>query len=70
MGSGTVGVTLWGGNLSFVGGNIQESVGGTSGVPQKGDKKDGQASEGQELEKRGSVECTQRSRNTDTGGVH
>ena len=34
-------VTLWGGDLGFVGSNVQESGGGARGGPQTGDRKDG-----------------------------
>ena len=37
LGSGAGGVTIWGGDLSFVGGNIQEAGGGARGFPQAGD---------------------------------
>ena len=36
-GIGSYGVTLWGRDLVFVGGNFQESGGGTRGFPQTGD---------------------------------
>ena len=69
-GSGTVSVTLWGGDLGFIGGNFQESGRGACGVPQTGDEKYGQVAGRRGLEKRGSRECTQRSGNIDTGEVH
>ena len=69
-GSGAGGVILWGRDLGFVGGDVQEDGGGARGVPHTGSGKDGQAVEGRDLEKHGSSECTQRSRNADTGDVH
>ena len=70
MGSDSVSVTIWGGDLGFVGRNVQESGGGARGVPLTGDSKDVQAAEGRYLEKLGSGECTQRSRITNTRVVH
>ena len=68
--SGTGGVTLWGGDLVFVGGNVQEAGGGASSFTLTVDGSDGQAAEGRYLEKRGSCNCTQGRGNTDTRYVH
>ena len=69
-GNGTGGVTLWDGDLGFVGGNVQESRGGAHGFPQTVDGSEGHAVEGRDLEKRGSGEGNQGSRNSDTGDVN
>ena len=69
-GSGTCGVTLWVGYLSFSVGNVQEVGGGVHGVSQTDYGKYGQAAVVWDLYKRGSRECTQRSGNTYTGDVH
>ena len=68
--SGSGGVTLWGIYLSFVGGNVQEDGGGELGFPKTVGGLEGQATEGKELEKRGSGEGNQRSGNSDTGEIH
>ena len=70
LGSGSSGVTLWGIDLSFVGGNVQESGGSARRVPQTGDEKDSQAAEGRDLDKCGSGEFNQRSGNIDTREVN
>ena len=44
--------------------------GGAHRIPQTGDSKDDQSSEGRDLEIRSSGNGTQRSGNIDTGGVH
>ena len=66
-GSGAGVVTLWGGDLGFVSGNVQESGGGAHGFPHTGDGKDGQLAEGWYLDKRSSGECNQRRVNADVG---
>ena len=70
MGSGAGGITFGGGYLGFVGVNVQEYRGSAHDLPQTGDGAELKAAEGQELEKRGSGEGTQRSGNLDTGGLH
>ena len=69
-GSGSGSLTLWRGDLCFVGGNVQEAGGGTRGVAQIGDGEYGQALEGQGLEKRVGGECTQIIQNAHTGDVY
>ena len=48
LGSGTDDVTLWDGDMGFVGGNVQESGGGARGFPQTGDGSNFQEAEGRE----------------------
>ena len=62
LGSGASGVTLWGGDLSFVGGNVQKSGGGARGFPYTGDRSEFQAEEGRDMEKR------DRGKDTEVGG--
>ena len=68
--SGAGGVTLWGGDLGFVGRNFQEYGGGARGFNQTGDGSEGQAVEGRDLENCSSGEGTQVIWNSDTGDVH
>ena len=42
-GSVKCGVTIWGGDLGFVGGNVQEAGGGARVFPHTGHRSDGQA---------------------------
>ena len=64
-------VLLFGGiELGFVGVNVQEAGWGACGVPQIGDGKNRQATEGWYLEKRSRGECTQSSGDADTGDIH
>ena len=70
IGSGEVGVTIWVGDMCFVGANVQEGEVVASGFPQTGDVSDVQAAEVRDLEKRGSGDCTQGSGNTDNGDVN
>ena len=69
-GIGAGSVTIWGGDLGFVGGNIKESSGGACGVSNTCYKREGQASEVQDPEKGSSGEFIQRSGNADTGEVN
>ena len=68
--SGVGGVTIWGGDLVFVSGNVQEAGGGEHGFPQTGDGSEGQVVEGRDLEKRSSGKSNQVSGKTDTEDVH
>ena len=70
MVSGAGGVTIWGGDLDFVGGNFQEYGEVACGFSQTSDGKDVQVAEGQDLKKRDNGECTQRSDKADTGDLH
>ena len=69
-GSGAGGITLWGGDLGFVGGDVPESGGSARELPQTDGGVEGKAAEGRELEKRGSGEGVQGSGYPGTGGVH
>ena len=66
-GSSSGSIIIWGRDLSFVVGDVQESGGSARGISQTGNGKEPQASEGQDLEKRGSGKSTQGSGNPDTG---
>ena len=68
--SGTGGVTLWDGDLGFVGRNVQEYGGGARDFTQTVDGSEGCAAEGHDLEKHGSGKGTRGSGNSDTGNVH
>ena len=68
--SGTGGVTLWGRDLGFVGGNVQEVGGGARVFLQTGDGSEVQAAERRYLEKRISGKGPQGSENSDTGDVY
>ena len=56
--------------MGFVGGNVQEYVGGARGFPHTGDGSECQAAEVRYLDKSGSGKGTQGSGNLDTGNVH
>ena len=69
-GSGSGGVTLWGGYLSFVGGNVQEAGGGARGFPHRVYESEVHTARGRGLEKRGSGKDILGSRYSDNGDVH
>ena len=69
MGSSAGGVTLWGGDLGVVGGNVQNTRGVPRKLPQVGDGQDINMAVGYELEERVRVECPQISGNSETGDV-
>ena len=64
------GITLWGGDLGFVGGNFPEAVGISRVISQIDWGAEDKSEEGWDLEKQGSGECAQGSGNPDTGGVY
>ena len=48
-GSGAGGITIWGRDLGFVGGNVPEAGGIARGIPQIDDRAEGKAEEGRYL---------------------
>ena len=63
-------ITIWGGDLGFVGGNVPEAGESASGIPQTDYGAEVKVVEVQDLENRGSGKGAQRSEHPDTGDVH
>ena len=67
---GAGGITIWGGDLDFVGNNVSGAGGNARGLPNKDDGVEGKAAEVRDLHKQGGGEGSQGSGNPDTGVVN